>query len=67
MTYQEYSELFRRDENGRFINLVIPANDRHGELNLINKAPEDFTLDDVIRMKTYANLMFKSVDKTTIE
>ena len=67
MTYQEYSELFRRDEKGRFINLIIPADNRYEELNLINKAPEDFTLDEVIRMKTYANIIFKSVDKTTIE
>ena len=43
MTRKEYRELFAKDENDCFINLIIPARDSEPELNLIGKKPEKFT------------------------
>lgn len=63
MTHQEYRKMFARDENDCFINLIIPANDEDEELNLIGKHPEDFTKDEVIRMKKYSFEMYEKVKK----
>ncbi len=52
-SYKEYEEMLEKNENGAFIRLVIPENDNCKELNLINKLPQDYTLDDTIRMKQY--------------
>lgn len=54
MTHAEYRELFAKDENDCFINLIIPAQGDEKELNLIGKRPEEFTLDEIIRMKKYS-------------
>ena len=61
MTLKEYRDLFAKDENGCFTNLIIPADDEYGELNLIGKPPLEFTVDEVIRMKKYASDMFETV------
>ena len=63
MTHEEYRELFAKDENDCFINLVIPASDKYDELNLIGKKPEDFTLDEIIRMKVYSSQMYKKINE----
>lgn len=67
MTYNDYKKLFQRDENGSFVNLIIPASKNEEELNLIGKLPEDFSADEIIRMKKYSADMFELVDKETIE
>ena len=61
MTFNEYRELFAQDENHCYINLIIPAQDGEKELNLIGKKPEDYTLDEIIRMKTYAYELYETV------
>ena len=67
ITYKEYNYMFEKDSNGCFIRLIIPANENNGELNLIGKHPETFTLDEIIRMKKYAGKMFELMDKDTID
>lgn len=66
MEYKEYLELFRVDNQGAFVNLIIPASNGEEELNLIGKLPKDFTIDEIIRMKKYSSDMFELVDKATI-
>lgn len=61
MTRKEYRELFAKDENDCFINLIIPARDSEPELNLIGKKPEEFTLDEIIRMKKYSSEMHETI------
>lgn len=61
MTRKEYKELFAKDENDCFINLIIPACDSEPELNLIGKNPEEFTLDEIIRMKKYSFEMHETI------
>lgn len=62
MTHKEYRELFAKDENDCFINLIIPAQGSEKELNLIGKKPEDFTLDEIIRMKKYSSEMYEKIE-----
>ena len=66
MEYKEYLELFRVDNHGAFVNLIIPASNGEEELNLIGKLPSEFTIDEIIRMKKYSADMFEQVDKTTM-
>lgn len=66
MEYKEYLELFRIDNQGAFVNLIIPASNGEEELNLIGKLPSEFTIDEIIRMKKYSADMFEQVDKTTM-
>ena len=66
MEYKEYLELFRVDNRGAFVNLIIPASNGEEELNLIGKLPSEFTIDEIIRMKKYSVDMFEQVDKTTM-
>lgn len=66
MEYKEYLELFRVDSRGAFVNLIIPASNGEEELNLIGKLPSEFSIDEIIRMKSYSADMFEQVDKTTM-
>lgn len=67
MTYQEYREIFRQDENGRYENLIIPKSEVEKELNLIGKSPSEVTIDEIIRIKKYAAEVFRCVDQSTIK
>lgn len=67
ITYSDYKKLFQRDENGSFVNLIIPASNHEEELNLIGKLPKDFSADEVVLMKKYSADMFELVDKETIK
>lgn len=62
MTHEEYRELFAKDENDCFINLIIPAHGSEDELNLIGRKPEEFTLDEIIRMKKYSSEMHEKIE-----
>ena len=61
MTHKEYRQLFAQDGNHCFINLIIPAQGDDKELNLIGKRPEDFSLDEIIRMKKYSYEMYETI------
>jgi len=65
--YQTYIEMFKQDAEGKYVNLIIPEKGVEGELNLIGKAPSEFTIEEIIRMKKYAAEVFKAVDKSTLE
>lgn len=66
ISYKEYKRLFEQDEDGSFLNLVIPKSVDGEELNLIGKHPRDFTLGEIVRMKKYSADMFELVDKNTV-
>lgn len=67
ISYKEYKKLFERDEDGSFLNLIIPKSvDGEEELNLIGKHPSAYTLGEIVRMKKYSAEMFELVDKNTI-
>ena len=66
ISYKEYKRLFEQDEDGSFLNLVIPKSVDGDELNLIGKHPRDYTLGEIVRVKKYSDEMFELVDKDTI-
>ena len=66
ISYKEYKRLFEQDEDGSFLNLVIPKSVDGEELNLIGKHPRNFTLGEIVRMKKYSADMFELVDKNTV-
>ena len=61
----EYEYLFERDDKDAFKHLIIPANEPSNEysdkLDLIGKLPEDYTTDEIIRMKKYSEKMHKEL------
>lgn len=67
ITYEEYKKIFEKNDDGSFKNLIIPKEENFAELNLMGKSPENFTADEIIRIKKYANKMFNMVDKNTID
>lgn len=63
MTIAEIDELFKVDEEGRFVNLVLP-NDKLGEeLNLRGKKQLDMSIDEVVRIKKYASKLYEEAAK----
>lgn len=63
MTIAEIDELFKIDEEGRFVNLVLP-NDKLGEeLNLRGKKQLDMSIDEVVRIKKYASKLYEEAAK----
>lgn len=66
ISYKEYKRLFEQDEDGSFLNLVIPKSVDGAELNLIGKHPRDYTLGEIVRMKKYSVEIFELVDKDTM-
>lgn len=66
ISYQAYKEMFKQDKDGKFLSLIIPKNEKEEELNLIGKAPSEFTVDEIIRMKKYSASVFKNVEESTI-
>lgn len=62
MTRAEYDELFRKDKNGCYVNLIIPATDEFPEMNLIGKKPEDYTVAEIAHSKTYRRVMRDYID-----
>lgn len=66
ISYEEYKKIFAKDENGCFINLIIPKDDENEELNLIGKNPSEFSVDEIIRMKKYSGQLYRKVNKDSI-
>ena len=63
VSYKEYKRLFEQDDDGSFVNLVIPKSVDGDEINLTGKHPRDYTLGVIVRMKKYSDEMFELVDK----
>ena len=66
ISYKEYKRLFEQDDDGSFVNIIIPKSVDGDELNLIGKHPRDYTLGEIVRMKKYSAEMFELVDKDTL-
>lgn len=63
MTRDECTELFRQDENGRFVNLIIPSMDGYPEMNLIGKKQLELNRDEVISLKLYSARLYELIDE----
>ena len=57
LTLEEYNEMFKKDENGCYVNLIIPETGGFPEMNLIGKKPEEYTIDEITHSKTYRRVM----------
>lgn len=42
ISYKEYKKLFQQEEDGSFVNLIIPKSVEGDELNLIGKTSKRF-------------------------
>ena len=63
MTRDEVKKIFETDAEGRFVNLVIPPIGEFPEIDLSGKKRLELTLDEIVRVKTYAGKLYSSVDK----
>ena len=63
MTKEGFEELFKVDENGCYVNLIIPETKQFPEMNLIGKKPADYTLDEITHSKVYRRVMREQIDE----
>ena len=63
MTRSEFDRLFEKDNNNRFVRLVIPAFKDAPEMNLIGKDPSEYSVDEIIRLKTYRRQLRESIEE----
>ena len=63
MTIAEIDELFRVDEEGRFVNLVLPNDKLGDELDLRGKRQLDMSIDEIVRIKKYASKLYEEAAK----
>lgn len=66
ISYADYKRIFAKDENGAYINLIVPAFGDMPAFNLSGKLPSEYSVDEIIQLKKYVGKMFKLVDKTTM-
>lgn len=70
MSLIEYNNIFKTNNDGTFLNLIIPAQEPtieyETELNLIGKKSSDFTLDEIIRMKKYSEKLFSKINNIKV-
>lgn len=65
MTEEQIEELTKTDENGCFLNLIIPANEpfesenNKEELNLIGRKKLELDIDEIVRVKKYIQKLYK--------
>ncbi len=58
MRASEIEKIFATDEEGRFVNLVIPALGKFPEIDLSGKKRLELSLDEVVRVKKYAGILY---------
>ena len=56
---EDIDKLFSLDEEGRFVCLIIPKDKLGEELNLIGRRRLDLSIDEIIRVKQYANKLYQ--------
>ena len=61
LTRKQIQNLFAKDDNGRYIDLIIPfiEND-YPEITLTGKSDGELVLDEIIRLKQYASLLYEN-------
>lgn len=69
---EEANKIFEMDANGAYVRLIIPANEPYdvkeneNELNLIGKLPQNYTMNEMIRMKKYVAYVYGQIDKSEV-
>lgn len=58
-TREEIDELFSTDEDGRYLNLVLPHDKLGEEVSMIGKKRLELSIDEVVRVKQYANKLYE--------
>lgn len=67
ITKEEFDKMFAKDDNGCYINLIIPAMSEYPAMNLIGKKPQDYTIDEIVHSKRYRQFMHdKIIDNDNI-
>ena len=58
-TREEIMKLFSTDEEGRYLHLVLPNDQLGEEVNLVGKKRLELTIDEIVRVKQYANKLYE--------
>ena len=58
-TREEIEKLFCTDEEGRFLNLILPDDKLGPEVNMIGREQLELTIDEIVRVKQYANKLYE--------
>lgn len=59
---KDFAVIFAMDDEGRFLNLVIPSIDGKPELDLTGKRQSELSGEEVSRLKVYARELKRSDD-----
>lgn len=63
MTIAEIDEFFKVDEEGRFVNLILPNDKLGAEIDLRGKRQLDMSIDEIVRIKKYASKLYEEATK----
>ena len=61
MSRKEFELIFATDEEGKYIDLIIPADELFPEMDLSGKKPLELSIDEVVRIKKYAQELRKTI------
>ena len=64
MTIAEIDELFRVDEKGIFINLIIPEDEFGPKVDFRGRKQLEMSIDEIIRVKKYASKLYGEAIKS---
>lgn len=62
-TREKFKELYKTDDEDKFINLVIPAMWGFPQMDLRGKKRLELTLDEVVQLKKYASWYNEKISK----
>ena len=62
LTVDEVDNLFKTDETGKFLNLIIPEDMLGPQMCFIGKRMLDLSLDEVVRIKKYADMLYENAE-----
>ena len=62
MTIKDIDELFLTDEEGRFLNLILPKDKLGEEKDYRGKKRLELNIDEIVRIKIYANMLYEQAN-----
>ena len=62
MNVSDVDELFRTDEDGRFVNLIVPNDKLGSQLDFRGRRQLDMCIEEIVRIKKYAAKLYEEAN-----
>ena len=66
ITYEQYKKIFKKNADGSYYDLKITDDITGSLFDFSGKKPEEYTIDEIIVLKKYAEKISKMVDVNSI-